>query len=121
MAATQDPIAVTDAECCSVARRAARPRTTPSELAQAFAALGDPVRLRLFSLIAAAGEVLLVRPGRADRQEPADGQPPHQGARRRRADHRREARPVGELVGRPGAGGSGPRRARAVAADGSGT
>ena len=48
-------------------------------------------------MIASAGTVLLVRPDRADRQEPADGQPPHQGARRRRSHHRREGRPLGQL------------------------
>lgn len=53
MAARTDPrLAV--AACCSVL-------TSPIDddqaagLAQAFAALGDPVRLRLFSMIAAAG------------------------------------------------------------------
>ena len=42
------------AACCSLldAPIAATPAT---ELAAAFAALGDPVRLRLFSMIAAAG------------------------------------------------------------------
>jgi ArsR family transcriptional regulator len=40
--------------CCSVL---AEPITEPhaDELAQAFAALADPVRLRLFSMIAASG------------------------------------------------------------------
>src|SRR3712207_4986012 len=44
----------TAAECCSVL---AEPigGTQAEELAKAFAALADPVRLRLFSMIAAAG------------------------------------------------------------------
>ena len=43
-----------DADCCSVLDS---PITEDhaAELAQAFAALADPVRLRLFSMIAAAG------------------------------------------------------------------
>jgi ArsR family transcriptional regulator, arsenate/arsenite/antimonite-responsive transcriptional repressor len=45
---------VTMAECCSVL---AEPISDAhaAELAKAFAALADPVRLRLFSMIAAAG------------------------------------------------------------------
>jgi ArsR family transcriptional regulator len=47
------PITVFD-ECCSVLRE---PLAAPQavELAAAFAALADPVRLRLFSMIASAG------------------------------------------------------------------
>ena len=44
----------TMADCCSVAE-APVTEGHAAELAQAFAALGDPVRLRLFSLIASAG------------------------------------------------------------------
>jgi len=43
-----------DPDCCSVLR-APIDEDRAAELAGAFAALADPVRLRLFSLIAAAG------------------------------------------------------------------
>lgn len=46
--------ALTMADCCSVLD-APIGEAHASELATAFAALGDPVRLRLFSMIAAAG------------------------------------------------------------------
>jgi len=42
------------AACCSLLA-APMAETPAAELAAAFAALGDPVRLRLFSMIAAAG------------------------------------------------------------------
>ena len=42
------------AECCSVLD-APLTEGAAAELAQAFAALGDPIRLRLFSMIASAG------------------------------------------------------------------
>lgn len=42
------------ADCCSVLVEPISDRHA-NELAQAFAALADPVRLRLFSMIAAAG------------------------------------------------------------------
>jgi ArsR family transcriptional regulator len=45
---------MTDPDCCSVLE-APIAETRAAELAGAFAALADPVRLRLFSLIAAAG------------------------------------------------------------------
>jgi hypothetical protein len=63
-----------------------------TEPAKVFAELGDPVRLRLFSLVAAGGEVCscdLENP----RKVATDDQPPHQGAGRRRPACRREARP----------------------------
>jgi ArsR family transcriptional regulator, arsenate/arsenite/antimonite-responsive transcriptional repressor len=41
-------------ECCSVLTAPLR-EDDAADLAQAFAALGDPVRLRLFSMIASAG------------------------------------------------------------------
>jgi len=44
-----------DIPCCSAVTQAPLSRHNASRLATAFAALGDPVRLRLFSLIAAAG------------------------------------------------------------------
>ena len=47
-------IPVTMADCCSVADSPVT-EGLATELAQAFAALGDPVRMRLFSLIASAG------------------------------------------------------------------
>ena len=46
-----------DGVCCAPLRAAALAEDEASELARLFAALGDPVRLRLLSLIAAADEV----------------------------------------------------------------
>src|SRR3954471_22327773 len=45
---------ITMADCCSVVDEAID-ETAAVELAKAFAALADPVRLRLFSMIASAG------------------------------------------------------------------
>lgn len=45
---------LTMAECCSVVEEVLTDRNA-AELAKGFAALADPVRLRLFSMIAAAG------------------------------------------------------------------
>lgn len=47
----------TTAICCAPLREAPLSETEAAELARAFAALGDPVRLRLLSLVAAAEEV----------------------------------------------------------------
>ena len=54
MAAARTTTRLTMADCCSVL---AEPITDDhaTELARAFAALADPVRLKLFSMIAAAG------------------------------------------------------------------
>jgi ArsR family transcriptional regulator len=49
-------VAVIDA-CCGSVLAAPLDEADAAELAQLFAALGDPVRLRLLSLVAAAGEV----------------------------------------------------------------
>ena len=49
-------VAVAD-ECCSPLLAAPLAEADAVELAHAFAALADPVRLRLLSLVAAAGEV----------------------------------------------------------------
>jgi ArsR family transcriptional regulator, arsenate/arsenite/antimonite-responsive transcriptional repressor len=43
--------------CCASVVAAPLPDADAEELAKAFAALADPVRLRLLSLIASAGEV----------------------------------------------------------------
>lgn len=43
--------------CCTSVLEAPLPEAEANEFAQAFAALADPVRLRLLSFIAAAGEV----------------------------------------------------------------
>jgi len=43
--------------CCTSVLEAPLPEAEADELAQAFAALADPIRLRLLSFIAAAGEV----------------------------------------------------------------
>lgn len=45
---------ITGPDCCSVLAEPVA-EGPAAELAKAFAALGDPVRLRLFSMIAAAG------------------------------------------------------------------
>jgi ArsR family transcriptional regulator len=45
------------AGCCAPVLEAPLRQSDADELAQAFAALGDPIRLRLLSLIAARGEV----------------------------------------------------------------
>ena len=44
-------------ECCPSVLAAPLDESQAADLAQAFAALGDPVRLRLLSLIADAGEI----------------------------------------------------------------
>ncbi|HEX9259670.1 MAG TPA: metalloregulator ArsR/SmtB family transcription factor [Acidimicrobiales bacterium] len=44
------------AACCARARDAALDEAQAEEMARSFAALGDPVRLRLFTLIASAGD-----------------------------------------------------------------
>src|SRR3954447_21407263 len=44
-------------ECCSSVLQSPLPERDATELARGFAALADPVRLRLLSLIAEAGEV----------------------------------------------------------------
>jgi DNA-binding transcriptional ArsR family regulator len=59
MATTAKPRAKTTptaGECCPSILAAPLAETDAEHLARAFAALGDPVRLRLLSLIAAAGE-----------------------------------------------------------------
>jgi len=43
--------------CCGSAIEAGLTEARATELAAGFAALADPVRLRLFSLVAAAGEI----------------------------------------------------------------
>ena len=55
MSATQIP--VLSAECCPSIVAAPLGDDEAEMLAAAFAALGDPVRLRLFSMIASAGEI----------------------------------------------------------------
>ena len=52
--AARTAIPVTMADCCSIVD-APVTEDVATELAQAFAALGDPVRLRLLSMIASAG------------------------------------------------------------------
>lgn len=50
-------MAVTDGQCCAPLSAAPLTEGQAEDLAHAFAALADPVRLRLLSLIADAGEV----------------------------------------------------------------
>lgn len=52
--AARTAIPVMTADCCSIVD-APVSENVAAELAKAFAALGDPVRLRLFSMIASAG------------------------------------------------------------------
>jgi ArsR family transcriptional regulator len=56
MIATPTELQIADVECCSVLE-APIDELQAAEVARGFAALADPVRLRLFSLIAAAGTV----------------------------------------------------------------
>jgi ArsR family transcriptional regulator len=52
-----DVIELDDGVCCAPLQVAPLAAAEAAELAKVFAALGDPVRLRLLSLVAAAGEV----------------------------------------------------------------
>ena len=54
---TKKSIAVIDDACCPSVLTAPLSGPEADELAGSFAALADPVRLRLLSLVAAAGEV----------------------------------------------------------------
>ena len=56
MIATPTELQIADVECCSVLE-APIDELQAAEVAHGFAALADPVRLRLFSLVAAAGTV----------------------------------------------------------------
>ena len=51
------PLALADETCCPSVLGSTLADDQAAELAQAFAALSDPVRLRAFNLIATAGEV----------------------------------------------------------------
>ncbi len=53
----QESVAVLDDLCCAPVLAAPLSETEAGHLARAFAALADPVRLRLLSLIAAEDEV----------------------------------------------------------------
>ena len=56
--ATRPPDAVADSSiCCAPVTQSALSPTDAAELAAVLAALGDPVRLRLLSIVAAEGEV----------------------------------------------------------------
>jgi ArsR family transcriptional regulator len=56
---TRTPIAVTltESSCCSPVLAAPLAEADAIELARMFAALSDPIRLRLLSLVAEAGEI----------------------------------------------------------------
>lgn len=62
---TASQIPVLTADCCPSIAAAPLAEDEAEVLAAAFAALGDPVRLRLFSMIASAGEICS-----CDMQEP---------------------------------------------------
>jgi ArsR family transcriptional regulator len=51
------PAAGDTVSCCGITIGRTLPDDEAAQLARAFAALGDPVRLRLLSLVAAAGEM----------------------------------------------------------------
>jgi ArsR family transcriptional regulator len=51
------PIPVVTGECCPSIVASPLGEAEAEAIAAAFAALGDPVRLRLFSMIASAGEI----------------------------------------------------------------
>jgi ArsR family transcriptional regulator len=57
MSTKAEPVAVLDATCCAPVLAAPLDEPQAAQLAHAFAALADPVRLRLLSLIAAEDEV----------------------------------------------------------------
>ncbi len=54
---SQETVATLSAACCSPLTRHALTDADAAELAGVFAALGDPVRLRLLSIVASEGEV----------------------------------------------------------------
>ena len=54
---TKRTLAVVEEACCPSVVAVTLDDQQAAELAQAFAALGDPVRLKAFNLIATAGEV----------------------------------------------------------------
>jgi ArsR family transcriptional regulator, arsenate/arsenite/antimonite-responsive transcriptional repressor len=54
---TRTLIELTDGVCCAPLRASPLREDEAAELARVFAALGDPVRLRLLSLVAAEDEV----------------------------------------------------------------
>ncbi len=53
----REPMALLDAECCPSVLAAPLDETEAEQMARGFAALADPVRLRLLSMIAAEDEV----------------------------------------------------------------
>ena len=57
MAGKRSALIQLDAECCAPLSAEPMAAADAAELAKVFAALGDPVRLRLLSLVAAGGEV----------------------------------------------------------------
>src|SRR4051812_30404509 len=56
-AGTSALVELNDGVCCAPLQAAPLGEDEAIELARLFAALGDPIRLRLLSLVAAAGEV----------------------------------------------------------------
>ncbi len=72
MASTRKPVAVIEAaDCCPSVLAAPLDEADAERLARRFAALADPIRLRLLSLIAAADEVCA-----CDLLEPVDRSQP---------------------------------------------
>ena len=71
-------------ECCASVLAAPLDTTEAAQLASRFSALGDPVRLRVLSMLAASpeGEVCVCRLRRASRQEPTHGVAPPQDLER---------------------------------------
>ena len=99
MATKGSTIELREVECCTPALLGTLEEADAAELAAAFAALGDPIRLRCLSLIAAAGRYCscdLEAPLQRSRRPSATTQ----GPGRRRAHRRREARPMGLVAHR---------------------
>jgi len=53
----RDAVAMVNGACCAPLNKEALSEADATELATVFAALGDPVRLRLLSMVASEGEV----------------------------------------------------------------
>ena len=97
--------------CCGSVLAEPLSERDADELAGAFAALSDPVRLRLLSIIASSDEVCSCDLEGPLQAQPAHGEPPHEGARRSRPDRRRKTRQVDVVARRTRARRGAARRA----------
>ena len=113
--AKQAPTPTEDADaalCCAPIINTQLSESEANELASVFAALGDPVRLRLLSIVANEGEVCS-----CNLEAPlAKSQPTishhTRGAERCRPHPRRETRPLDVVADRPGTHEATPRHPR---------